>query len=135
MAKGREDIQKHEINFNKRLLALGFRNEEDYSAACLTSEERRDLQGKLRELNETDFELNTERENTKAKIIDLQAEGVNLTNDEITRKLRALKSEVDELRLSAVNGPDDAAFREKLSSEYVPKVRDLALTCGLEEVF
>ncbi|MBQ3654299.1 MAG: hypothetical protein II954_07775 [Synergistaceae bacterium] len=135
MAKGREDIQKHEINFNKRLLALGFRNEEDYSAACLTSEERRDLQGKLRELNETDFELNTERENTKAKIIDLQAEGVNLTNDEITRKLRALKSTVDELRLSAVNGPDDAAFREKLSSEYVPKVRDLALTCGLEEVF
>ena len=70
-AKGREDLQRHEISFNKRLLALGFRNEDDYAAACLTSDERRDLQNRLRELTQEDLDLKAERENTRAKILEL----------------------------------------------------------------
>ena len=95
-AKGREDLQRHEISFNKRLLALGFRNEEDYSAACLTPDERRDLQNKLRELTQEDLDLKAERENTRAKILELQADGMTRTNDEITEIVQRLKNELAE---------------------------------------
>ena len=131
-AKGREDLQRHEINFNKRLLALGFRNEEDYSAACLTPDERRDLQNKLRELSQEDLDLKAERENTRAKILELQADGMSRTNDEITEIAERLKKELSE------NDNDDSestVYREKINGEIIPAVKDLMLTCGLEEVF
>ena len=135
MATGREDLQKHEIAFNKRLLALGFWNEDDYAAALLMPEERRDLQAKLRELTQTDFDLATERENTRAKILELGAKKLTLSNDDLLTRARALKSSIDSLRSGAVNDAEDAAFREKLSGEIVPAVKELMLTCGLEEVF
>ncbi|MBQ7193602.1 MAG: hypothetical protein IJR98_04460 [Synergistaceae bacterium] len=109
MAKGREELQRLEISFNKRLLALGFRNEDDYSAACLTSEERLDLQNKLRELTQADLELTAERENTRAKILALQSDGLSRSNDEI---LALVKSE-----------------------EITPEIKDLLLTCGFGEEF
>ena len=109
MAKGREELQRLEINFNKRLLALGFRNEDDYSAACLSVDERRDLQNKLRELTQADLELTAERENTRAKILELQSDGLSRSNDEI---LALLKGE-----------------------EITPEIKDLLLTCGLGEEF
>ena len=131
-AKGREDLQRHEISFNKRLLALGFRNEDDYAAACLTSDERRDLQNRLRELTQEDLDLKAERENTRAKILELQSDGMSRTNDEISAMIKRLKSEFAE------NNNDDsesAVYREKINAEIIPSVKDLILTCGFEEVF
>ncbi|MBR4196572.1 MAG: hypothetical protein IKQ95_07680 [Synergistaceae bacterium] len=131
-AKGREDLQRHEINFNKRLLALGFRNEDDYAAACLTSDERRDLQNRLRELTQEDLDLKAERENTRAKILELQSDGMTRTNDEIAEMAERLKSALAE----DVNGDSESgAYREKIDGEIIPAVKDLMLTCGLEEVF
>ncbi len=131
-AKGREDLQRHEINFNKRLLALGFRNEEDYSAACLTPDERRDLQNKLRELSQEDLDLKAERENTRAKILELQADGMSRTNDEITEIAERLKNELSE---NDNDESESTVYREKINGEIIPAVKDLMLTCGLEEVF
>ena len=131
-AKGREDLQRHEINFNKRLLALGFRNEEDYSAACLTPDERRDLQNKLRELSQEDLDLKAERENTRAKILELQADGMSRTNDEITEIAERLKKELSE---NDNDESESTVYREKINGEIIPAVKDLMLTCGLEEVF
>ena len=131
-AKGREDLQRHEISFNKRLLALGFRNEDDYAAACLTSDERRDLQNRLRELTQEDLDLKAERENTRAKILELQSDGMSRTNDEISAMIKRLKSEFAE------NNNDDSestVYREKINAEIIPSVKDLILTCGFEEAF
>ena len=131
-AKGREDLQRHEISFNKRLLALGFRNEDDYAAACLTSDERRDLQNRLRELTQEDLDLKAERENTRAKILELQSDGMSRTNDEISEMIKRLKNEFAE------NNNDDSestVYREKINAEIIPSVKDLILTCGFEEVF
>ena len=131
-AKGREDLQRHEINFNKRLLALGFRNEDDYAAACLTSDERRDLQNKLRELTQEDLDLKSERENTRAKILELQSDGMTRTNEEITKIAESLKASLAE---DDTDDSESTVYREKINAEIIPAVKDLMLTCGLEEVF
>lgn len=131
-AKGREDLQRHEISFNKRLLALGFRNEDDYAAACLTSDERRDLQSRLRELTQEDLDLKAERENTRAKILELQSDGMGRTNDEITAMIKQLKTELAE---NMNDDSESTVYREKIDGEIIPAVKDLMLTCGLEEVF
>ncbi|MBQ9904923.1 MAG: hypothetical protein IJM47_09080 [Synergistaceae bacterium] len=128
-ATGREELQRHEINFNKRLLALGFRNEEDYASACLTADERRDLQNRLRELTQADLTLTAERENTRAKILELQSDGLSRTNDEINEMVVKLKTELAEM------SNDDDVYREKINGEIIPAIRDLMLTCGMEEVF
>lgn len=130
-AKGREYLQRHEINFNKRLLALGFRNEDDYAAACLTSDERRDLQNKLRELTQEDLDLKSERENTRAKILELQSDGMTRTNEEITKIAESLKNELAE---DETDDSESTVYREKINAEIIPAVKDLMLTCGLEEV-
>jgi len=135
MATGREELQKHEIAFSKKMLALGFRNEDDYASALLTNDERRDLQNKLRELTRTDFDLHTERENTRAKILELQADGRGIDSLALTEKLKALKAEIDSLNSEAVNDAESAVFREKMSQEVIPALKELILTCGLEEVF
>ncbi|MBQ9575081.1 MAG: hypothetical protein IJR27_07380 [Synergistaceae bacterium] len=136
MARGREELQRHEISFNKRLLALGFRNEEDYASACLTPDERRDLQNRLRELTQSDLELTAERENTRAKILELQSDGLGRTNDEINGMIKAVKE------LMSVKGNDDDAdnaeasvYGDKINGEILPELRGLLLSCGLEEVF
>ncbi|MBQ7155835.1 MAG: hypothetical protein IJR85_09815 [Synergistaceae bacterium] len=135
MATGREELQKHEIAFSKKLLALGFRNEDDYAAALLTPEERRDLQGKLRELNQTDFDLTTERENAKARLLELGAEKLSIPSDKLNARAQELKNGLISVQAQAVNDADEAIFREKLRGEIIPAVKELMLTCGLEEVF
>lgn len=135
MARSREDLQRYEINFNKKLLSLGFKNEDDYAAACLTTDERRDLQNKLRELTQTDIELNSERENMKARLLEVQFDGQNMSNDEINIKLSNLKNDITELNLKPVNDPEEAEIREKINAEFLPQIKDLILTCGLPEVF
>lgn len=135
MATGREELQKHEIAFNKKLLALGFRNEDDYAAALLTAEERRDLQGKLRELTQADFDLTTERENAKARILELGSEKLALSGEELNERAHELKKEIFSLEERSVNDEETAVFREKLTGKILPSLKELMLTCGLEEVF
>ena len=135
MAVLREELHRQEITFSKRLLELGFRNEDDYASSILTNEERRDLQGKLRELTETDFDLNTEQENTKAKILELKGDSLNMTPEDLTDKVKHLKGRIAEFMNSEVNSKDDASERERLIDGYIPALRELMLTCGLEEVF
>jgi hypothetical protein len=72
MATRREQIQRGEIAFGKRLLASGFKNEDDFLSACLSDEERRDLQSRLSALTREDMELTAERENARALQIRLQ---------------------------------------------------------------
>ena len=114
MSKGREELQKHEIDFNKKLLALGFKNENDYAAACLTNYERRDLQNRLRELTQEDLDLKSERENLRAKILELQAEKINFSDDEIINAVKNL--------------------RNSLNPEETQVIKTLLLQCALPEV-
>ena len=130
ISKGGEELQRYEINFNKKLLALGFRNEDDYAAACLTVDERRELQNKLRELTQEDLELKAEKENAQAKLLEFQAEK-NLSNEDLTKELKSLKKSFDEIRLTGYNNLE----LEKISSEIIPEIKNLILSCGLEEIF
>ena len=129
MATGREDLQRHEINFGKRLLALGFKNEDDYAAALLTTDERRDLQNKLRELTQTDLDINAERENTRAKILELQTDDMNVNDDELLASINELHDVISKYQ------PENEALREKINLELVPEIKKLMLQCGLPEVF
>lgn len=135
MATGREELQRHEINFGKRLLSLGFKNEEDYSSACLTGDERRDLQNRLRELTQEDLDLKSERENTRAKILELQANPIGIPNDELVKKISGLKDSIADMQTHSVDDSDDAACRDKINSEFLPEIRNLMLECGLPKIF
>ena len=74
MARRRERIQREEIAFGKRLLAAGFKNEDDFLSACLSDEERKDLQTRLSALTQTDLELTAAKENARALQMKLQQE-------------------------------------------------------------
>ncbi|MBQ7733088.1 MAG: hypothetical protein IJT58_03605 [Synergistaceae bacterium] len=137
MARGREEIQKHEVNFGKKLLALGFKNEDDFTAACLTSEERRGLQNKLRELTQRDLDIKSERENTRAKLIELQGEGVAFDPDGIKTRLERVKASMTELYSQLKSENDEAGltlYDEKIKDGLVPEIQKLALKCGISEV-
>lgn len=64
-ATRRERVQKEEIAFGKSLLAKGFRNEDDYLSACLSEEERRALQERLRELSKAGFEIGSSQDDIR----------------------------------------------------------------------
>lgn len=137
MARGREELQKHEINFNKKLLALGFKNEDDYAAACLNSDERRDLQNRLRELTQNDLDIKSERENARAHILELQADGINLSSDDITARAIDLSNTLKDLRQRLESTNDEENLRiydEKVAREFIPAIKNLMLNCGLPEV-
>ena len=134
MARGREELQKHEIAFGKKLLALGFKNEDDYATALLTPDERRDLQNKLRELTQTDLELQAERENIRAKLLELQADGNSATDDELTELAKGLKASLNAMQAKPVNSPIEAEYRDRIISDILPAIKDLMLTCALPEV-
>ena len=137
MARGREEMQRHEVNFGKKLLALGFKNEDDFAAACLNSDERRDLQNKLRELTQRDLEIKSERENTRAKLIELQGEGVAFDPVDITARLEHVKDSMTELYSQLKSENDEAnlaLYDEKINGGLVPEIRELELKCGINEV-
>ena len=131
MAKGREELQRYEINFNKKLLTLGFRNEDDFAAACLTPDERRELQSKLRELTQEDLELNADRENARAKLLEIQSLA-NLSNEELTNELKRAKNSYDEIRATGFNGDPNL---QRVEYELIPEIKNLILSCGLENIF
>ena len=72
MSLERESIQKAEIAFGKKLLAAGFKNEDDFVSSSLSGEERQELQRRLRDLTQEDLDLNSEREELMARQIELQ---------------------------------------------------------------
>ena len=135
MSTGREELHRQEISFSKRLLELGFRNEDDYASAILTNDERRDLQGKLRDLTQTDFDLNTERENTRARLQDVEGDKQSVPVEELAEKIRTLKAGITGYMSQEVNTHEEASERERLIDGYIPALKELMLTCGLEEVF
>ena len=108
----------------------GFRNEDDYAAACLTSDERRELQRKLRELTQEDLELKADKENVKEKILELQSGGIAWNNDDLMQQLKFLKNSLDEIREKGFNNSDLMQI-----NELMPEIKKLTLLCGLEEVF
>jgi len=130
MAKGREELQRYEINFSKKLLTLGFRNEDDYAAACLNLDERRELQNKLRELSQEDLELKADKENAQAKLLELQSEKT-WSLEELNSELKRLKNSFNEIRSSGYNNSE----LEKISGEIIPEIKNSILSCGLEEIF
>ena len=129
LAKGREELQRYEINFNKKLLALGFKNEDDYAAACLLPDERKELQSKLRELTHEDLELNAEKENAQAKLLELQSDEMSRSSGELTEKLKYLKNSFDEIRDEGFSNSQTA----RITGELMPEIRKLIIACGLEE--
>lgn len=131
LAKGREELQRYEINFNKKLLSLGFKNEDDYAAACLLPNERRELQTKLRELTHEDLELNEEKENAKAKLLELQSDGMSRSNEDLTAQIKQLKNSLDEISVKGFNNSE----LTRITSELIPEIKNLILFCGLKEVF
>ncbi len=131
LAKGREELQRYEINFNKKLLASGFKNEDDYAAACLLPDERRELQKKLRELTQEELELKAEKENSQAKLIELQSNGMSRSNDDLLIKLNDLKKSIDTISAKGFNNSQLAHITGKL----IPEIKNLTLSCGIEEVF
>ena len=72
MALERESIQKAEIAFGKKLLAAGFKNEDDFVSSSLTADERQALQKRLKDLTQEDLDLNSEREELMAQLIEIQ---------------------------------------------------------------
>ena len=125
LSTGRDELQKNEINFGKKLLTLGFKNEDDYLSACLNDDERKNLQERLKELTNQDLELNAEQENARAKLLDLHG-GFNAK--EFAQKIAEIsKLAPEELK----DDPELLAAYENLK----PEIKDLAAKCGLPEPF
>ncbi|MCR5346513.1 MAG: hypothetical protein K6E38_01950 [Fretibacterium sp.] len=139
MATGRDQLQKDEIAFSKKLLNAGFKNEDDYLSASLSEDERTSLQERLKKLTQADLDLTAARENARALQLDLQAgqEGrVSLGDRTIfLRRLLELNRRAGELFLS-LRGDTEAErlyhdFAERLFSR--PRLRDLGLGTGDED--
>ena len=138
MATGRERLQKDEIAFGKKLLASGFKNEDDYLSASLSDEERTSLQERLKDLTQADLDLTAARENARALQLNLQArqEGRVSLGDRTVflRRLLELNRRAGELYLS-LRGDAEA---ERLYREFAGRVlsylrrRDLGLGMGDE---
>lgn len=131
LAKGREELQRYEINFNKKLLASGFKNEDDYAAACLLPDERRELQKKLRELTQEDLELKAEKENAQAKLLELQSDETSKNIDVLSARLSTLKNSLDKICAKDFNNPQ----LMHITGQLVPEIKNLTLSCGIEEFF
>ena len=125
IATGRDELQKNEINFGKKLLSLGFKNEDDYLSACLKDDERKILQERVKELTSMDLELNSEKENARAKLLDLHG-GFNAK--EFAQKIADISKRAEnELK----GDPELLAAYENMK----PEIKDLAAKCGLPEPF
>ncbi len=124
---GREMLQKNEINFSKKLLSLGFKSEDDYISSCLNDDERRILQNRLKELTQEDLNLNSEIENVRAKLIELDG---NFTIDEFITKINEIE---EQAKTEFENNNDVEGLR--VYEDLKNKIRDLSLTCGFRDPF
>ena len=135
-ATAREQLQRDEIAFGKRLLASGFKNEDDYLAACLTDGERRELQERLKDLTQRDLDLTAARENIRASQMELQARhGAPRASlgDRVAfvRRLLDLNQRAAELYLAL--GTDGADLYGAPGLAPRPRLRDLGLGMAMEE--
>lgn len=115
LATLREELQRGEIAFGKHMLSVGFKNENDYISACLSGEERRDLQRRLGELAQTDLDLTAARENAKSLQMELQSRLGGLRTslgdgDALLRRLLDLNRRAGELCLALPR--DSAAVKQ-----------------------
>lgn len=133
LATLREELQRGEITFGKHMLSVGFKNENDYISACLSGEERRDLQRRLGELAQTDLDLTAARENAKSLQMELQSRLGGLRTslgdgDALLRRLLDLNRRAGELCLAL---PRDSAavkqYREFCEGLH-PRLWDLELS-------
>lgn len=133
LATLREELQRGEIAFGKHMLSVGFKNENDYISACLSGEERRDLQRRLGELAQTDLDLTAARENAKSLQMELQSRLGGLRTslgdgDALLRRLLDLNRRAGELCLAL---PRDSAavkqYREFCEGLH-PRLWDLELS-------
>lgn len=133
LATLREELQRGEIAFGKHMLSVGFKNENDYISACLSGEERRDLQRRLGELTQTDLDLTAARENAKSLQMELQSRLGGLRTslgdgDALLRRLLDLNRRAGELCLAL---PRDSAavkqYREFCEGLH-PRLWDLELS-------
>lgn len=137
-ATGRELLQKDEIAFGKKLLASGFKNEDDYLSASLSDEERTSLQERLKGLTQADLDLTAARENARALQLDIQArqEGRVSLGDRTVflRRLLELNRRAGELFLSLLgDGESERLYRDFAERAFSHlRMRDLGLGTGDE---
>ena len=84
----------------------------------------------MRELTQEDLELNADKENAQAKLLELQS-GASATTDELSAELKKLKNSLDEIRAKGYKNSE----LERIDGEFVPEIKNLVLLCGLPEVF
>ncbi len=138
MATGREQLQLLEVKFSKKMLKLGFKSEDDYVSSCLTSEERRDLQNKLKELTQTDIELAAEYENTRAKLLELQSNlttNFSFNSDELAERVHELEQQFTQELAKDSNTEEVRAYNQELRINLQPKIQGLAMRCGFKDPF
>ena len=133
LATLREELQRGEIAFGKHMLSVGFKNENDYISACLSGEERRDLQRRLGELAQTDLDLTAARENAKSLQMELQSRLGGLRTslgdgDALLRRLLDLNRRAGELCLALPR--DSAAVKQyqEFCEGLHPRLWDLELS-------
>lgn len=135
MAMGRDRIQKEEIAFGKRLLAAGFKNEDDYLSARLSDDERRGLQARLKELAQMDMDITAAREDAIALQMGMQARQGELRASlgdraAFVRRLLDLSDRAGELYLSLADDEEGERLYREFADGRRPRLRDLGLGMG-----
>ena len=133
LATLREELQRGEIAFGKHMLSLGFKNENDYISACLSGEERRDLQGRLGELAQADLDLTAARENAKSLQMELQSRLGGLRTslgdgDALLRRLLDLNRRAGELCLALPRDSASVKLYREFCEGLHPRLWDLELS-------
>ena len=133
LATLREELQRGEIAFGKHMLSVGFKNENDYISACLSGEERRDLQRRLGELAQTDLDLTAARENAKSLQMELQSRLGGLRTslgdgDALLRRLLDLNRRAGELCLALPRDSASVKLYREFCEGLHPRLWDLELS-------
>lgn len=133
LATLREELQRDEIAFGKHMLSVGFKNENDYISACLSGEERRDLQGRLGELAQADLDLTAARENAKSLQVELQSRLGGLRTslgdgNALLRRLLDLNRRAGELCLALPRDSASVKLYREFCEGLHPRLWDLELS-------
>ena len=145
MATGREQLQRLETNFGKKMLTLGFKSEDDYVSSCLTTDERRDLQHRLKELSQMEIDLASERENSKAKLLEIQATLItdfkqkdktfNFNSNDLHDRVNELEKLFNQEIANDSNPEEVKFYGQEFKDNIKPKIQNFAVKCGFKEPF
>ena len=138
MATQRDQLQRSRIAFGKRILAAGFKSEDDYVSACLTDAERRDLQERFKALTQMDLEITAGRENARALQMELQARQGEFRvsigdRAEFLRRLLDLNDKAAGLCLSLAGDAEAERLYREFGEGISLRLCDLELGNGDEE--